>query len=168
MPTEQKSRGHSPGKSGQLRLQFLSRCVLAIAAGMLTACVSPVERIRMDTGVTDRPDDHRIEFRYTNTTGRLLCVSPETWPEWEGLESTNATLIVAGERFPVIQSRGFGVKFGAVEDVRRRIQPGEEIVGELTYGDFNLPERLWNAPKIMDFVQWAEVCKPINPSKRAG
>jgi hypothetical protein len=131
-----------------MRFHLLPMILLITSACATTASSSTSIAYRM----IDHPDEQRLELRYKNETDRTMCLLPEFWPNGRG---TGGFVSVGSERF-------------AIEDVdtgycpqgcARRVAPGEEIAGSIPYSDFNLPDRLWQEPKALEFQPQAYVCK---------
>jgi hypothetical protein len=131
---------------------------LALCVAML-GCVSALVVVPINFRLVDHPSEGRIELRYRNDTGRILCISDSDWPNQGGkLNQANdvAFLVAGGERFPV---KYFNTGYCVGDDCVKRVAPGEEISGWISYGDFSLPEQYWSAPKKLDFSPTAYVCK---------
>lgn len=133
--------------------------LIAAALCSLAACATRAVTVPVHYRLVDHPDERRIELLYRNESRKTVCLSAEQWPNKAGkLDQVGdrAILVVAGERFPV-ESFNAGYCFG--DQCARRVAPGEQITGSISYTDFALPERLKSEPKVFEFFPTAYVCR---------
>lgn len=135
---------------GRLLLLSLSAAIL----GCATTSYSSFIEYRM----IDQPDEQRLELRYKNDSERAMCLGPEQWPNATGKlnQMGDAVFLVVGnERFPVSD---FNTGY-CPDDCSQSVAPGEEIVSQISYVDFKLPDRLRFERKTLEFHPQAYPCK---------
>lgn len=133
--------------------------IVAMALCSLAGCATRVVSVPVHYRLVDHPDESRIELLYRNESRKTVCLSAEDWPNLAGKlnqVSDRVFLVVAGERFPI---ENFNTGYCIGNQCARRVAPGEQISGSISYNDFSLPERLKNEPKTLDFLPTAYVCR---------
>jgi len=133
--------------------------ILAITsvALSLAACATQMRLTKIDYLLVDNPQNRSIELTYHNATARTMCLLPEHWPNQAGKinqGSDRMVLVVADERFPI---KDFNTGY-CPEGCAVRVAPGSKQSASVSYADFALPERLWNALKTLEFSPMAYAC----------
>jgi hypothetical protein len=106
----------------------------------------------------DRPEKRRIELFFQNVQQTAVCLTADDWPNSAGkLDSMGGRvlLVVDDEIFPM---ENFNTGY-CPKGCWLRVASGGEIDGFLTYKDFQLPERLVDAPKSLIFNPLGEECQ---------
>jgi hypothetical protein len=128
--------------------------VLVLVAGCATqSALTPIKYEYADV-----PAERRIEVSYRNITEVTMCLLPEHWPNQAGKinqASDSVFLVVGQERFPIEK---FNTGY-CPQGCATRVAPGDRVCSSIPYEDFGLPERLKDAPKILEFSPMAFACK---------
>jgi hypothetical protein len=130
-----------------------------MALCFLAGCATRVVPVPVHYRLVDHPDESRIELLYRNESSKTVCLSAEDWPNLAGKlnqVSDRVSLVVGGERFPI---ENFNTGYCIGNRCARRVAPGEQISGSISYDDFSLPARLKNEPKALEFFPTAYVCR---------
>jgi hypothetical protein len=125
---------------------------------LITGCATtPEPLVPIAYQFRDNPIERRVELTYQNRSRDSMCLLPENWPNLAGKinqASDIVHLIINHERFAVEDfNTGYCPK-GCVT----RANPGEKLEAFISYKDFNLPDRLINEPKILEFASVAFKC----------
>jgi hypothetical protein len=104
----------------------------------------------------DDPAGQRIVLFNRNPTEWKMCLSPDNWPNAAGVldqASDRVFLRAGGERFPI---RDFNT--GYCPRCALVVKPHQQVSTAIPYSEFNLPARLYGAPKTLDFHPAAYAC----------
>lgn len=128
--------------------------ILVLVAGCATqSALTPIKYEYADV-----PAERRIEVAYRNTSGVTMCLLPEHWPNQAGKinQASDCVFLVVGqERFPI---ENFNTGY-CPQGCATRVAPGQKVSSSIPYADFGLPERLKDAPKMLEFSPMAFACK---------
>lgn len=121
-----------------------------VAVGLTTfGCATASQVFPLTYTYNDQPEHRRVEVRYRNTSPQGLCVLPEHWPNQGGKidqDGDSVFLVVDKRRFPL---RPFNTGYcpgGCTTYVPTR----HEIVGYISYRDFDLPADMEAADKRLE------------------
>lgn len=136
----------------------------ALGLAALTACSTapqnapPIQYLKIEYVVVDRPDLERLEQRYRNRTSHDVCISQDQWPNAAGklnLMGDRVFLEIDGQRY-FVEKFNTGSGFG--DDGALHVKPGAEITGRLDYASFGVPASFRNTPKTLKLDPSAYVC----------
>jgi hypothetical protein len=133
------------------------RKYLMIISLILTGCATTTALLPIEYQFKDVPQERRVKLTYQNASRSTMCLLPEVWPNEGGKinqASDKVYLVVGNERFPIEDfNTGYCPQGCAI-----RVAPGEQVSAFISYKDFNLPDRLINNPKSLEFSPVAFRC----------
>lgn len=134
-------------------------CTITITSCFLVGCAaSKTVSVPIRYQLVDHPSEGRIELIYRNESTNLMCISADYWPNTAGKLNQmrdRVFLVVDGQRFSI---EDFNTGYCIGNTCAKRVDPGEQISSSIPYEDFELPDRLWNEPKTLEFSPQAYVC----------
>jgi hypothetical protein len=136
----------------------VARWPALVAAIGLADCASVPAVVPLAYRMHDDPAGGRIVLVYRNPTEWKMCLSAENWPTPAGTlnqVSDRVFLVAGGERFPIRDFNTGDCLFGGCDLV---VKPHQEVAAAIPYSEFSLPERLYGAPKALDFHPTAYAC----------
>lgn len=131
-----------------------SWCIAAVLAG----CATVPQPVPIEWHIVDQPEARRVELFFRNETKNAICLTADDWPNSAGkLDSMGGRVFLnAGDKRFAMNDFNTGY---CPKGCGRRVAPGEEITGFLSYEDFNLPEQLVFAKKTLEFEPIGVACR---------
>ncbi len=129
-----------------------------LVAAALAGCATSRTPVPIDWRYVDNPEARRIEVHFRNENDKAVCLSASYWPDPDGMLDTvveGGFILVGKERFAL---KNYNTAY-CPKGCQLRIGGGEEIKEFLPYKYYDLPERLWQEPKILEFRPQAYVCQ---------
>ncbi|MBI1406336.1 MAG: hypothetical protein GC145_09450 [Caulobacter sp.] len=134
-----------------MRSVFLLAMVLTGCATVGQSSMIPISYVS-----EDRPSEGRMYVRFTNGTGKSLCLYPTNWPGADGridTASDRVSITIGGASFSTADFDS-----GYCPGCQTKVAPGEGIVAFFNYKDFNIPEYQYGSEKTLVFRPIASIC----------
>lgn len=149
---------------------------LSLLAG---ACSGPPTREDGDAGplverdytfrAVDVPSEHRFKLVLESKSRRQICTGSSEWPNAAGFmenASTRASVVAGQEKF---RYKDFSMDVCPWKSCGNPMNQGARIESSLFYRHFELPERLYDAPKELVYRPrpfWCDTGRWIDDPKR--
>lgn len=134
---------------------------VALYTLVLAACSRATELRPIAYEFEDKPHEKAIHLVYRNDSGRTMCLLPEHWPNDAGKinQASNFVFLLVGEEKFAIENFNTGYCIpGPGAPCATRVLSGGILRASIGYGQFRLPERLFESAKTLEFHPLAFTC----------
>lgn len=130
---------------------------LVLLALLTAACATTSQVLPISYKFVDEPLQRQVSVSFTNTTNRLMCLSPENWPNqagWIDQAEGRVFIEVGASRFSM---QDFNT--GYCPGCATRVAPGSTLTTTIPYMRFALPDDVVAKPKALSFTPYAVPCE---------